>query len=319
MHLSHVLLAIASLVSHICARKLPYAAVDVPFLGTRKDSKCPSVWTQVKAELNTLFMTGDQCNDLARAAIRAVFHDCGSWDTTQGLTGGCDGSLVVGVTPNVELDRTENRGLQTIAAKIKDLSTKYGTSVADMVVFAGSVLLSTTLVHSTTFTDNLSPDSAICLCPGGPRVKTFIGRKDSTVSAPPGGIPSPFDSAPNLLNLFAKKGFSAEDLAALLGAHSTSTQKFVDPSQANKSQDSTYVPRISAWIALHADEHGNRPGQWDVNYYKETYSFATTGKKDDKVFVLPSDSKLATFDDVGKKFQGFIGNQGKWTSSFANA
>nr|AUS45858.1 putative generic peroxidase [Coniochaeta hoffmannii] len=278
MHLSHVLLAIASLVSHICARKLPYAAVDVPFLGTRKDSKCPSVWTQVKAELNTLFMTGDQCNDLARAAIRAVFHDCGSWDTTQGLTGGCDGSLVVGVTPNVELDRTENRGLQTIAAKIKDLSTKYGTSVADMVVFAGT----------------------ICLCPGGPRVKTFIGRKDSTVSAPPGGIPSPFDSAPNLLNLFAKKGFSAEDLAALLGAHSTSTQKFVDPSQANKSQDST-------------------PGQWDVNYYKETYSFATTGKKDDKVFVLPSDSKLATFDDVGKKFQGFIGNQGKWTSSFANA
>ena len=77
------------------------------------------------------------------------------------------------------------------------------------------------------------------LCPGGPRVKTFIGRNDSTISAPEGGLPDVFDSASNLSNLFAKMGFGAEDLAALLGAHSTSTQKFVDPGQANKSQDST--------------------------------------------------------------------------------
>jgi hypothetical protein len=42
-----------------------------------------------------------------------------------------------------------------------------------------------------------------------------------------------------LFNLFRAKGFSAEDLAALLGAHSTSTQFGVDPSQRNASQDST--------------------------------------------------------------------------------
>jgi hypothetical protein len=61
------------------------------------------------------------------------------------------------------------------------------------------------------------------------------------------------------------------------------------------------------------------PGQWDVSYYKETYSYATTGSKSDAVFVFPSDLKLSTYDDVGKKFQGFIGNQGKWTSSFLSA
>jgi hypothetical protein len=63
----------------------------------------------------------------------------------------------------------------------------------------------------------------------------------------------------------------------------------------------------------------NSPGQWDVSYYQETYSYATTGSKSNAVFVFPSDSRLSTYDDVGKKFQDFIGNQGKWTSSFASA
>ena len=82
-------------------------------------------------------------------------------------------------------------------------------------------------------------DAAIVLCPGGPKVKTFIGRKDSTKSAKPGGLPDVFDTASNLANLFARKGYSQAELAALLGAHSTSTQAFVDPGQAGKSQDST--------------------------------------------------------------------------------
>ncbi len=100
-------------------------------------NKCPAVWNQVKAEFNQKFMTGSQCNDLARAAIRAVFHDCGSWDSSQGLHGGCDGSLVVGVHPDVELRRSENRGLQSVAAYLLDAASRYGTSVSDMIVFAG--------------------------------------------------------------------------------------------------------------------------------------------------------------------------------------
>ncbi len=82
-------------------------------------------------------------------------------------------------------------------------------------------------------------DAATVLCPGGPKVKTFIGRKDNTTSAKPGGLPDVPAPAADLLNLFVAKGYSAADLAALLGAHSTSTQAFVDPSQANKSQGST--------------------------------------------------------------------------------
>jgi hypothetical protein len=91
------------------APALPSIPANVPTIEAREDSNCPAVGTQVKAELNTLFMTGNQGNDLARAAIRAVFHDCGSWDDTEGLTGSCDVSIVVDVTPDVQLTglRTE--------------------------------------------------------------------------------------------------------------------------------------------------------------------------------------------------------------------
>ncbi|KAI8306780.1 hypothetical protein K4K61_004140 [Colletotrichum sp. SAR11_59] len=230
--------------------------------GSSGSNTC-SVWTKVNKDLNTRFMAGDY--------------------------GGCDGSLILGKSSSAgdpdELFRNENRGLQNIAKVLQDMATQYGTSVADMIVFAGN--------------------AAIFLCPGGPKVKTFVGRKDSTTNAKPGGLPDVFASASDLFALFQAKGYSAEDLAALLGAHSTSTQNFVDPSQKNASQDST-------------------PGKWDVNYYAETYNYASQAAPKTAppgVFVFPSDEKLATDTktDVAAKFQGFIGQQNKWASSFSGA
>lgn len=37
------------------------------------------------------------------------------------------------------------------------------------------------------------------------------------------------------------------------------------------------------------------------------------------IVVLPSDDKLSKFDRVGKEFQGFVDNQGKWNGKFADA
>jgi hypothetical protein len=225
-------------------------------------------------------MSGNQCNDLARAAIRAAFHDCGTWDSTQGFHGGCDGSLFVGVTPDVELNRTINLGLQRIAPVLTGLASKYGTSVADMIVFAAN--------------------AATVLCPGGPAVTTYIGRADNTTSAPAGLLPDVNSAAADIVNLFAAKGLSATDLAALLGAHSTATQLFVNTASSNASLDTT-------------------PGAWDVVYYQQTYNYATTGQNPSKIFVLPSDQKLATFSSTSQAFQGFINNQGGWNKAYQSA
>lgn len=90
-------------------------------------SNCPAVWTDVAKELQGLMTENGQCNDFARAAIRAAFHDC--------FAGGCDGSLYLAQ----EYTRFENVGLQDAVPKIGALAEKYQVGVADMIQFAGGM------------------------------------------------------------------------------------------------------------------------------------------------------------------------------------
>jgi len=93
---------------------------------------CPAIWSTITNDLTGMFLSNGQCNDDARAAIRAMFHDCGTWNKAQGDTGGCDGSLILAQ----EFNRDENNGLQGISAKLLALSKQRGVGVADLIVFA---------------------------------------------------------------------------------------------------------------------------------------------------------------------------------------
>ena len=172
------------------------------------------------------------------------------------------------------LSGAENNGLQDISAKLLAIAQNRKVGVADMIQFA--------CAH------------AVVTCPKGPRVQTFVGRKDSSRPSPDGLLPDVHAPGDSLYALFQDKGFDAVDLAALIGAHTTSKQDFVDPTQFHAPQDTT-------------------PGIWDVNFYGETYS-APKG-----VFRFPSDIALSQHPVVGHEFQGFVNNQGKWTGKFADA
>jgi Peroxidase len=225
---------------------------------------CPAVWTQISKTLTTMFVQADgQCNHDARTAVRAAFHDCGTWSQAQGNTGGCDGSLFLSAEENA---RVENRGLQDISNKLTTLAKSSGVGVADMIAFAGA--------HATVS------------CPLGPTVKTMVGRKDSATPAPnesllPGNATL---SADIILSLFADKGFSAPDVAALIGAHSSAQQFFADPSKAGAAQDRT-------------------PGIWDVDYYVDTTA------NNPAVFTFQSDKNIAADPRSGPTFKSFIGQQ----------
>ncbi|KAG4434565.1 hypothetical protein IFR05_009951 [Cadophora sp. M221] len=229
---------------------------------------CPAVWSRIAADLTTMFLdtstNPSQCNDDARAAIREAFHDCGAWETALGATGGCDGSLILS-TGNDELLRGENNGLQDISAKLWTLQKKW-----------------------------VAVDPSVTVADSGPQIKTFVGRRDSTSPATKNLLPDVFGAADDLYALFQRKGFTASELAALLGAHSTSKQFHIPKAPVNASQDST-------------------PGKWDVQYYAETLSPPAN------IYVFPSDAKLAVHPTVGKEFKGFVGSQGKWTSTFGAA
>jgi Peroxidase len=102
---------------------------------------CPAVWSKVSSDLVGKFTDGapepGQCNDLARAAIRAAFHDCGTWTTSMGDSAGCDGSLFLAG----EYSRPENKGLETAVPQLGALAQSYGVGVADFFQFAAGELL----------------------------------------------------------------------------------------------------------------------------------------------------------------------------------
>jgi hypothetical protein len=188
------------------------------------------VFDFLAAELVGLFLQSDgQCTEAARGAIRLGFHDAGAWSKTSGF-GGADGSMLL--SPD-EIDRPENDGLQNTVALGQSLLAKYkgfGVGAADLVQFMATV--------------------ATVTCPLGPRVVSFVGRPDNAQS-PTNLLPSALSDSTTLINLFNDKDISPADLAALVGAHTTSVQNTVAPSLEGAPQDST-------------------PGTWDVAFYTET-------------------------------------------------
>jgi hypothetical protein len=207
------------------------------FLGSltcRADTCC--VWHYVAQDLVDLFTECDgTCNKLARSAVRFGFHDAAAWDQSSGF-GGADGSLF---TNNDEINRSENNGLQAWRLQGRALLLKYalfGVGSADLAQFAHNV--------------------ATVVCPLGPRSLTFVGRKDSSKANPTGLLPSATDSADKLIKLFSDKTTTFVDLVALLGAHTTARQFFVDAKKAGQPLDST-------------------PGVWDVKFYQEVVAGPT--------------------------------------------
>lgn len=253
-----------------------------PPLESASSSDCPGVWSTISKDLTTSFVWGDQCNDLARGAIRYAFHDAATFSRNLPFvppaSGGADGSIML---TEEEIGRGSNGGLQDYHNFIKGKFDQYkseGVGAADLIQFAGS--------------------HAIVSCPGGPTVRTLIGRTDTTTASPDGLLPAGFGPGSDhdtLFQLFADKGFSAVDLAALIGAH-TASRSFTQPQlRVGIPQDST-------------------PGQWDVRYYSEVYDPPR------RIGRFESDISLSQPNTtVGKEFKGFVDNQAKWNSDFTSA
>lgn len=224
-------------------------------------ASCPAVWSTISSNLTDLFLTSGQCNNLARQAIRAAFHDC--------FNNGCDGSLILAG----EFSRPEDAGMADICSELTKIQAEHDVGMADLIQFAGA--------------------HAIRTCPLGPAVPAYVGRNDNSTAAPAGQLPPVNGSGDSLLAMFKKKEFTATDLAALIGAHSTSTQSFVDQSKAGESQDST-------------------PGIWDVAYYGQTLTGTAP-------FTFESDKNLAAQEEVKPVFQSFVANQKGWDDAFVPA
>lgn len=217
-------------------------------------------WKWLAYEMTAKFNgTSGRCTKFARQAVRLGFHDAGVWskDTTYG---GADGSIIL----SNEMSRADNNGLADIAAQTKkwyDKYNQYGLSMADIIQFGANV--------------------ATVVCPLGPRIRSFVGRKDNSKAGPTGLLPAETDSADKLIKLFQAKTIDPHDLVALVGAHTTSQQHFVNTARDGDPQDST-------------------PGIWDVAFYPQT-----TGNPPVRVLKFLSDIALSKDSRTSSEWAAF--------------
>lgn len=139
---------------------------------------------------------------------------------------------------------------------------------------------------------------ATVTCPLGPRVRSFVGRKDSSEPSPDGLMPGPFDSADKLIGLFSDKTISPDEPVFLVGAHTTAQQQFVDTNRAGDPLDGT-------------------PGVWDVAFYDAVRANETQGQgnnTESRVFRLQSDINLSQDPRTSGTWNAFTGprGQGPW-------
>ncbi|KAG0648797.1 Versatile liquid phase peroxidase 2 [Hyphodiscus hymeniophilus] len=237
-----------------------YVTPPLGSLGCLQDTCC--VWNYVQADLVKMFTNADgSCNAAARTAVRLGFHDAGAWSTSSGA-GGADGSLVL--SPD-EINRSENNGLQNIRDQALALIAKYAVWGVGQLIWHNSCTM-------------LQP---------------------SLTSDPTGLLPNTNSPAEQLIELFGNKTINFKDLIALIGAHTTAQQFFVDTTKAGQPLDST-------------------PGVWDVAFYSEVL----TPTPPSGVFRLPSDQALASDPETNPGFGVFsdpTSGQANWNAAYATA
>ncbi|KJZ75627.1 hypothetical protein HIM_05090 [Hirsutella minnesotensis 3608] len=219
------------------------------------------------------------CNSLARQCVRLGFHDAGSFSKNAGSTGGATGHTVLA---RECYDRPINRGLPSVCDQMTawhEQYKQYGVSMADLIQFAANV--------------------ATVTCPLGPRVRSFVGRKDNPAPGPENTLPQPTQNADELINLFADKTISPDELVALVGAHTTATQHFFDQRRAGSPLDTT-------------------PGVWDVRFYGQVRQPIGPAM----ITKFPSDVALSQDSRTRGTWDGFTGvitSQLPWNLAYARA
>ncbi|KAI0150236.1 peroxidase [Xylariaceae sp. FL1272] len=261
---------------------LQYA--DVPALDSaecKQDTCC--VWKYIADDMTKLFREeSGQCTQWARKAIRLGFHDAGTWSVqTAKDGGGADGSICL----TDENTASENAGLEEMCAQMNVWYDKWNNQHGFAITMADLI--------------QMGANIATVICPLGPRVRSFVGRKDAAVVNNVTLLPNVFSDAVDLTKLFRAKTISPHQLVALVGAHTASQQQGVNVTRAGDPQDST-------------------PGVWDTLFYEETYG---TVNAPESVFKFPSDIALAKYAVTAREWVTFFGTSGQdhWNKDYARA
>jgi hypothetical protein len=152
--------------------------------------------------------------------LRTAYHDMATADVEAG-TGGIDASI------GFELGRDENRG-----NGLPDTLKQFSTSMGEGVSMADLIALGATMTYMAC-TGNATSGRAPAIIP------YRFGRQDATGPGP-AGVPQPHENITTHTEIFAKQGFNASEMIALVacghsigGIHQRDFPEIAPSSDAN--------------------------------------------------------------------------------------
>ncbi|XP_022933116.1 peroxidase 47 [Cucurbita moschata] len=187
---------------------------------------CPFVDPIVKNTVNRALQNDPT---LAASLIRMHFHDC--------FVEGCDGSVLIDSTRDnrAEKDSPANESLRGYEV-IDDIKEQLENQCPGVVSCADIVAMA-------------ARDAVFWA--GGPFYDIPKGRKDGTRSRieDTANLPSPFFNASQLINTFARRGFTAQQMVALSGAHTLGVARCVSFKDRLDGTDTLLSPNFGRTLS----------------------------------------------------------------------
>lgn len=262
-------------------RGVLFTAATFPFLFPLGDSIVKAAESGEKSEYEIIKEEIRKAVPKGRAAgvLRLVFHDAGTFEVND-KSGGMNGSVIY------ELKRFENTGL-TGPVKILEKAKKgveaiQPVSWADMIAVAGA--------------------EAVSIC-GGPTIPVVLGRLDSTEPDPEGKLPEETQGALSMKQSFLRKGFSAQELVALSGAHTLGSKGFGD----SDTFDNSYFKILlgKPWKAGGMTGMVGLPSDRAIADDEECLRWITKYAQNQELF----------FEDFSKAYIKLVNSGAKWKSA----
>ncbi|KAA3464420.1 peroxidase 47 [Gossypium australe] len=267
---------------------------------------CPFAESIVKNTVNRALQDDPT---LAAALVRMHFHDC--------FIEGCDGSILIDSTKDntAEKDSPGNlslRGYEVIDDAKEQLEDQCpGTvSCADIVAMAARDAIFWVTIYLYNFMDTKS---------GGPVYDIPKGRKDGRRSKIEDTINLPFPTfnTSELISAFGKRGFSAQEMVALSGAHTLGVARCSSfknrLSNADATLDSEFAKTLSKTCS--AGDNAEQPFDATQNTFDNFYFNALIRKSG----VLFSDQVLYTTPRTRNIVNGYAMNQAMFFFDFQQA